>query len=185
MIGGPDITNGSGGGSFSVTSSNDNEQDYTTHETDPMRDPIFSGGKTGSETMAEGGSASSVVTSDPNASSLEGKMEQDGVGATVETFKNLASDGDDGDSGPTFDHVPNTEQGKSALKDTAEALASAASSATPSEAEQAANNADRANNAQNSSQTTVTAAGGSGPDGILGAILAFVRSLLAGLFGGA
>lgn len=189
MIGGPKFTSGSGGGA-QVTVMNDSTHSTTQSSHDPTNDPVFSGGKTGSEIMAEAGDPSSVATIDSDASSVQEKMKQDGISSTVETFKDLAKDGNDSNDAATFDQVDQSnaddlQQGVNELAGAAQDVVSGGSSGgggsnsnVPSQAETAARNAAAA--------APGGAGGGSssGPGGLLEAVVSFLVSLVRTLFGG-
>ncbi|WP_058826729.1 hypothetical protein [Haloferax sp. Q22] len=68
---------------------------------DDDSDP-FSGGKTGSEVMAEHGDTSSVATIDPSVTSVAEKVKEDGAEATARTFVDLAQDGSDPNESASF-----------------------------------------------------------------------------------
>jgi hypothetical protein len=176
------LTSGSGGSTsgtdFTTTSE---ETSVVTTQDDPVNDPVFGGGKTGSETMAEGGSPSAVVTSDPNASSLEEKMKEDGAKATVQTFTDLAQDGNDSDSGPTFDHVENNEEGKNALQDTAQAFVDTAKKATQDQNSQNDQTTTGIPQAETAAQNAANAATGGNGGGVLSAILGFFSAVVGAI----
>lgn len=121
MISAGRLTSGSTSGS---TDTDDDDGGSFSTTSDPFSGNT-SGGLTGSEIMAEGGSATSVVTSDPHTDSMEEKIEEDGLSYTLNQFQDMAHDSDDGDTA-TFDHVPNTEEGRDALRDSVEGVVSTA-----------------------------------------------------------
>ena len=165
--------------------STDDEPTMTT-----MDDPFSGntgGGKTGSEVLAEGGAPEAAATIDPDASSVKEKMKQDGVSSTVTTITELAQDGNDSNSEPTFDNVNDTTQGRSDLRDSAKALAETATNAATDTANQQAETTEiptaetAARNAANQTGGSTMTQGG----GFLAGLFRFIQSLLASLFGGA
>lgn len=91
-----------------------------TNEVTTMDDP-FSGGRTGSEVMAEAGDPSAVATIDPHNSSVQEVIEEEGYRATVQRMTDLAQDGDDPNEGAVFDFA-----NEDALRDGAQSLAGSA-----------------------------------------------------------
>jgi hypothetical protein len=134
-----------------------------------------SGGKTGSEIIAEGGAPESTVTSDPHETSVSEKF--DDPKQAVEDMVALAHDGNDGDTA-SFDHVNDTEQGREDLKDSVSSIVKATTDApenvpddTPSKAETARMNAMNATPGQTAS----------GSGGFLSALLGFVSSVVGAI----
>lgn len=189
MIAGPNLRSGSGGGgSVSITSTDSNEsnQDYSVTS---VSDPVFGGGKTGSEVMAEAGDPSSVATIDSDASSVQEKMQQDGISSTVETFKDLAKDGNDSNDAATFDQVDqsNADDLKQGVSELAGAAQDVASSSGGSSGPANGNQSFAQNRAAHAAATGGAGAGGgssSGPGGLLEAVVSFLVSLVRTLFGG-
>ena len=173
-------TSGGGGDGYSVTSTTSEETNVITTQDDP-----FSGGLTGSEIMAEGGAASSTYTIDSGSDNIQDEIrENGGVEETLAQIEELAADGDDSNSTPTFDNVSNNQEGQQALRDTVQTVVDAAGSMDPNQSDaptQAENAA--AQNAENVA-TPPASAGGSGPGGILGMILAAITALLGALLPG-
>lgn len=180
--------------------SNDDHQKNSDNVVTTNDDPFSggSGGKTGSEIMAEAGSPSSVATIDPHVSSVEEKMAEDGAQRTVDTFTDLASDGDDPNGGTTFDQVPNNEQGKETLQDTAESFRNTARKAQQNSGPENqnvggddSNVPDKATTAAKNAANAVTTTpenpdrdGSQGAGGFFASVFGFVLSLVSTLFGG-
>lgn len=175
--------------------SNDDETQQNSENVVTTNDPFSGGGgggKTGSEIMAEAGDPSAVATIDPHVSSVEEKMKEDGAQSTVNTFTDMAQDGDDPDDGTTFDQIPDNEEGAKTLQNTAETFAKTAQKAqqndsddnnVPDKATTAAKNAANAV-AESGERFEDRRDGSSGPGGLFASVFAFMLSLASSLFGG-
>jgi hypothetical protein len=148
-----------------------NTVETTTHTT--MSNP-FNSGKTGSEIIAEGGSPASAITIDSDAHSMKDVIKDKGVKGTLGTISDLAQDGNDSNSSPTFDAVPNTQEGKDALKDTVGSVVDTAKDMTPGQN----TNQTTGNNPVNQAQKAVSGFGGKSTTALLVAVAA-----IAGILG--
>lgn len=159
----------SGGGSASVTS---------------ISDPVFgggSGGKTGSEIMAEGGDPASTVTNDPHEDSVSEKY--DSPESAINDMVDRATSSDDPEGSVEFDNIQDNEQGKTDLQDSVDSIVSATSGG--------GSNAPIDNTDQNQAPTpempsvpfefpTVVQQGGQQAKVLLFALVAFVAAALLG-----